>query len=70
MNMATLREKLMYAVGILAAMGSGTVLPLMTLIFGNFVSVFTDFALGRIPSESFRSKVNHYTYVMRSGLDE
>ncbi|KAL7957265.1 P-loop containing nucleoside triphosphate hydrolase protein [Trichoderma compactum] len=50
--MATLREKLM---------GSGTVLPLMTLIFGNFVSVFTDFALRRIPRESFRSKVNHST---------
>ncbi|PNP50362.1 hypothetical protein THARTR1_08966 [Trichoderma harzianum] len=61
MNMATLREKLLYAVGVLASMGSGTVLPLMTLIFGNFVSVFTDFALGRIPSENFRDKVNHYT---------
>ncbi|KAL7931860.1 P-loop containing nucleoside triphosphate hydrolase protein [Trichoderma chlorosporum] len=59
--MATLREKLLYAVGVLAAVGSGTVLPLMTLIFGNFVSVFTDFALGRISSDSFRGKVNHYT---------
>lgn len=61
MDMATFREKLLYAVGILASMGSGTVLPLMTLIFGNFVSEFTDFALGRVSSDSFRSKVNHYT---------
>ncbi|KAL6695716.1 P-loop containing nucleoside triphosphate hydrolase protein [Trichoderma pleuroticola] len=59
--MATLCEKLLYVVGVLASMGSGTVLPLMTLIFGNFVSVFTDFTLGRIPSENFRDKVNHYT---------
>ncbi|EHK18460.1 uncharacterized protein TRIVIDRAFT_47399 [Trichoderma virens Gv29-8] len=59
--MATFQEKLLYTLGILAAMGSGTVLPLMTLIFGNFVSVFTDFALGRISSENFRGKVNHYT---------
>jgi ATP-binding cassette subfamily B (MDR/TAP) protein 1 len=61
MDMATLSEKLLYAVGILASMASGTVLPLMTLIFGNFVSVFTDFALDRIPSDDFRRKVNHYT---------
>ncbi|KAL7944066.1 P-loop containing nucleoside triphosphate hydrolase protein [Trichoderma barbatum] len=59
--MATFREKALYAVGILASVGSGTILPLMTLIFGNFVSVFTDCALGRISSENFRSKVNHYT---------
>ncbi|RFU76428.1 abc transporter [Trichoderma arundinaceum] len=61
LDMTTFREKMLYAVGILASIGSGTVLPLMTLIFGNFVSVFTDFALGRMPSDSFRGKVNHYT---------
>ncbi|KAH8807174.1 P-loop containing nucleoside triphosphate hydrolase protein [Xylogone sp. PMI_703] len=59
--MATVRDKLLYGAGTLAAVGSGTVLPLMTLIFGNFVSVFTDFALDRIPSSEFRSKIDHYT---------
>lgn len=59
--MATFWEKLLYVVGILASMASGTVLPLMTLIFGNFVSVFTDFALDRISGDDFRRKVNHYT---------
>lgn len=61
MAMATLWEKLLYIVGILASIASGTVLPLMTLIFGNFVSVFTDFALDRIPGDAFRQKVNRYT---------
>ncbi|KAH8689602.1 ABC transporter type 1, transmembrane domain-containing protein [Talaromyces proteolyticus] len=51
-------EKLLYVVGILASMAYGTVLLLMTLIFGNFVSVFTDFALDRIPSDNFRRKLS------------
>ncbi|KAI9738848.1 MAG: hypothetical protein M1834_008355 [Cirrosporium novae-zelandiae] len=33
----------------------------MTLIFGNFVSTFTDFATGKIESSKFRAHVNHYT---------
>lgn len=56
-----MRHKLLYGVGIVASIGSGAVLPLMTLIFGNFVSVFTDFALGKIPGDDFRSKANHFT---------
>jgi ATP-binding cassette subfamily B (MDR/TAP) protein 1 len=61
MALATSTEKLIYGIVILAAMVSGTVLPLMTLIFGNFVSVFTDFALDQLTADEFRGKVNHYT---------
>ncbi|KAH7309773.1 P-loop containing nucleoside triphosphate hydrolase protein [Stachybotrys elegans] len=61
MGFASPTEKLLYGIGALAAMGSGAVLPLMTLIFGNFVSVFTDFALSRIGTTSFQHKISYYT---------
>jgi hypothetical protein len=38
------------------------VMPLMTLVFGNTVTVFTGFALGTIDGAELRQTVNHYTY--------
>ena len=55
------RDKYLYGFGIIYSIASGTILPLMTLIFGKFVSVFTDFAIGRLDSATFRGKVDHYT---------
>jgi ATP-binding cassette subfamily B (MDR/TAP) protein 1 len=40
---------------------SGTLLPLMDLIFGKVVSVFNDFAAGVLSPAGFRSDVMHYT---------
>lgn len=51
----------MYFLGVIAAIGSGTILPLMTAVFGNFVSVFTEFGLNEISPKEFRGKVSHYT---------
>jgi ATP-binding cassette subfamily B (MDR/TAP) protein 1 len=45
----------------LCSIGSGTVLPLMTLIFGNTVTVFTGFAIGTVDGTELRGKINHYT---------
>lgn len=60
-QLASTTERLIYVTGIICSIGSGTILPLMTLIFGNFVSVFTDFSVGVMEPQEFRSKANHYT---------
>ncbi|KAK4442563.1 P-loop containing nucleoside triphosphate hydrolase protein [Podospora aff. communis PSN243] len=40
---------------------SGVVLPLMNFVFGRFVTVFNDFAIGASTPDQFRSSVNDYT---------
>jgi ATP-binding cassette subfamily B (MDR/TAP) protein 1 len=61
MRLASSYEKFLYLVGMLCSIGSGTVLPLMTLIFGNTVTVFTGFAFGTVDGTELRGKINHYT---------
>jgi ATP-binding cassette, subfamily B (MDR/TAP), member 1 len=51
----------MNAVAFACMVASGTLLPLMDIIFGKFVTVFNNFALGTISSEVFRDEVNKYT---------
>ena len=50
----------------IAAIAAGTLLPLMDLVFGKFVSTFTGFALGTISPAQYRSQVNKYTCVLRA----
>jgi ATP-binding cassette subfamily B (MDR/TAP) protein 1 len=45
----------------IAAIAAGTLLPLMDLVFGKFVSTFTGFALGTISPAQYRSEVSKYT---------
>ncbi|KAK2877091.1 multidrug-resistance transporter mdr5 [Arthroderma sp. PD_2] len=47
--------------GFFAAVGAGTALPLMTIVFGTFVNVFNDFGVGRISAADFRSQVSENT---------
>lgn len=60
-RLASNRDKFLYAIGMLCSIGAGTILPLMTLIFGNTVTVFTGFALGTLDGAELRAKINHYT---------
>ncbi|THY42891.1 multidrug resistance protein [Aureobasidium pullulans] len=48
---------ILYAVGILCMIVSGTALPLLDLIFGQFVNTFNDFAQGNISVGHFRSEI-------------
>jgi ATP-binding cassette subfamily B (MDR/TAP) protein 1 len=59
--MASATDRFLYAGGIICSAGSGTILPLMTLIFGNFVTIFTRFAVGMVDPSEFKSRINHYT---------
>ncbi|KAF2258210.1 multidrug resistance protein 1 [Lojkania enalia] len=45
----------------IAAIAAGTLLPLMDLIFGKFVTSFTGFATGTLSAAGYRSEVNKYT---------
>lgn len=40
---------------------AGTLLPLMDLVFGKFVTVFTNFSVGLATGDEYRSEINHYT---------
>ncbi|PZC95879.1 MdlB, ABC-type multidrug transport system, ATPase and permease component [Pyrenophora tritici-repentis] len=45
----------------IAAIAAGTLLPLLDLIFGKFVSSFNGFATGSMTPAKYRSEVNKYT---------
>lgn len=47
----------LYAIGIVCMAASGTALPLLDLIFGQFVNTFNDFAQDKISVGSFRSEI-------------
>jgi ATP-binding cassette subfamily B (MDR/TAP) protein 1 len=54
---------LLNAVAFIAAIAAGTLLPLMDLVFGKFVTAFNGFSVGTISSADYRSQVNKYSYV-------
>ncbi len=51
----------MNAVAFVCMIASGTLLPLMDLIFGKFVTVFNNFALGILSPEGYRKEINTFT---------
>ncbi|CAN9153860.1 unnamed protein product [Alternaria alternata] len=48
-------------IAFIAAIAAGTLLPLMDLVFGKFVSTFTGFATGSITPAQYRSEVDKYS---------
>lgn len=48
----------------ITAIAAGTLLPLMNLLFGKFVTAFTNFAMGSYSPAQFRADVNKYTQVI------
>jgi ATP-binding cassette, subfamily B (MDR/TAP), member 1 len=50
----------LYGVAFVAAIASGTALPLMTLIFGSFTTKFNNFATGISTPNQFRHDVDHF----------
>ncbi|KAK5995688.1 ABC multidrug transporter MDR5 [Cladobotryum mycophilum] len=62
-HLASPTDRLLYFAALLCSVGSGTIMPLMTLIFGNFVTIFNDFSLGDISKHEFLSHISHYAYI-------
>jgi ATP-binding cassette subfamily B (MDR/TAP) protein 1 len=50
----------MNTIAFICMIASGTALPLMDLIFGKFVNVFTNFATGQLSPAGYRSEVANY----------
>ncbi|EMD59972.1 hypothetical protein COCSADRAFT_346383 [Bipolaris sorokiniana ND90Pr] len=48
-------------IAIVTAIAAGTLLPLMDLVFGKFVTTLTAFASETIPPAEFRSQINKFT---------
>lgn len=48
------------AVALVASIGAGAALPLMTLVFGQFVAKFNAFQSGQSSPDAFRSDVSHF----------
>ncbi|KAF2996864.1 hypothetical protein E8E13_004472 [Curvularia kusanoi] len=48
-------------VAVIAAIAAGTLLPIMDLVFGKFVTAFNGFAVGTVSPADYRSQVNKYT---------
>jgi ATP-binding cassette subfamily B (MDR/TAP) protein 1 len=54
-------DGLLNIIGARAAVGAGTVLPLMALIFGSFVAKFSDFSAGETTADAFQADVDSFT---------
>lgn len=50
-------DRCLYGFSFLASIGAGAVLPLMTLVFGEFVAKFNAFQAGEVSPDVFRSDV-------------
>ncbi|KLJ13581.1 hypothetical protein EMPG_11474 [Blastomyces silverae] len=48
----------LYGISLVAAIAAGAAMPLMTLVFGGFVTTITDFSTGMATPDKFRSEVN------------
>ncbi|RGP59062.1 hypothetical protein FSPOR_11598 [Fusarium sporotrichioides] len=53
-------------VAFVCMVAAGTILPLMDLVFGKFINVFTDFATGSLSPAGYRSEVSKYRYGLLS----
>lgn len=53
----------LYGLAITCSATAGTVLPIMTLIFGRFVTIFNGYALGSISNDEMMRQISHYTCV-------
>ncbi|RFN46690.1 multidrug resistance protein [Fusarium flagelliforme] len=48
-------------VAFICMVAAGTILPLMDLVFGKFINVFTDFATGSLSPAGYRTEVSKYS---------
>lgn len=53
-------DRWLYTIAFLCSIASGTALPLMTIIFGQFTAKFNNFVTGNSSAEAFRKNVDHF----------
>ena len=52
----------LYIIGVICMAASGTALPILDLIFGQFVNTFNDFAQDAVSVSHFRSQISQARY--------
>lgn len=50
----------MNTIALVAVVASGILLPAMDIVFGHFVNIFNDFAVGDLSPTQYRSKIAKY----------
>lgn len=53
----------MNTIAFVCMIASGTALPLMDIIFGQFINVFNNFATGQLSPAGYRGEVGRYRHV-------
>ncbi|RPA74037.1 multidrug resistance protein 1 [Ascobolus immersus RN42] len=61
LKMCGTTELTFYIIGTIAAIASGIAMPMMTVVFGGFVTTFTDFGTGRLTPDEFMDEAVKYT---------
>ncbi len=51
----------MNGVALICMIASGTLLPLMDFVFGQFVTVFNNYITGQATADEYRSGIDKYT---------
>ncbi|CAO2650152.1 Nn.00g014440.m01.CDS01 [Neocucurbitaria sp. VM-36] len=55
------KDIIIMVVSLFASIAAGAVMPLMTLVFGNFAGSFTSFSVDAIAAQHFRHQINQFT---------
>lgn len=50
----------MNVIAFICMIAAGTALPLMDIVFGQYVNVFNDFAAGTLTADGYRDQVSNY----------
>ncbi|KAF2020294.1 P-loop containing nucleoside triphosphate hydrolase protein [Aaosphaeria arxii CBS 175.79] len=58
---ANKKERLIMFASFVASIGAGVVMPLMTLVYGNFAGTFTSFSVDAVAAAHFRHQINTFS---------
>ncbi|KAF1848955.1 leptomycin B resistance protein pmd1 [Cucurbitaria berberidis CBS 394.84] len=58
---ASRKDKMVMVLATIASIAAGAVMPLMTLVYGNFAGSFTSFSVSAVAAEHFKQQINKFT---------
>ncbi|USP78805.1 ABC multidrug transporter mdr1 [Curvularia clavata] len=58
---ATAKDKVIMGLALIASIAAGAVMPLMTLVYGNFAGSFTSFSVDAVAAAQFQHQINQFT---------
>jgi hypothetical protein len=58
---ANAMDRLVMVGALISSIAAGAVMPLMTLVYGNFAGSFTSHSVGLVEAAKFQDQINHFT---------